>query len=98
MKEEKKIIVIYIGVAGIRSEDIETFVRKVTSKIIPTTVDGEIIIIPVQSANTKIECINPVFITEQELIEKHKNLMNELHVQLEHQISILKNEENEKKN
>lgn len=84
---EEKILVYYIGVAGIRSEDIDEFVNKVTKRIISKTFKGEIIIIPVQSPNTYIDCINPKYITEPELIAKHKpmmdKLLNELHNQME---------------
>jgi len=61
MKEEAKILVIYVGIAGIRSEDIDTFVHKVCNKIIPATFKGEIIIIPIQSPYTKVDCINPKY-------------------------------------
>lgn len=84
---ETKIIVIYLGIAGIRSEDIGDYVKAVTSKIIPSTFQGEIIIIPTQSVETKIECINPKYITDDELIKQHtesmKRLQNELNIQEE---------------
>lgn len=87
---ENKIFVIYIGVAGIRSEDIENFCKVVAGKISPISVESEIIVIPTQSPHTRIECINPQYITDSELINKHNELMQELHVQLEHQIKQLK--------
>lgn len=89
---ENKIIVLYIGVAGIRSEDIPEYVKNITNKISPSTVDAEIIVIPIQTTDTRIECINPVYVTEKELIDKHTNLMKELHEELEHQIKQLKDE------
>lgn len=96
--KENLIFVVYIGVAGIRSEDIEEFVHKVTNRIMPTSVEGEIIIIPNQSTHTRIECINPKYITENELIEKNKKLIKDLNEELEHQLNILKSENDEKKN
>lgn len=96
MEKEPKLLVIYIGVAGIRSEDIEEFVKRVTRRITPSTFNSEVIVIPVQSSDTRVECINPVYITEKELIEKHSKLMGELHEELEHQIVLLKNEQQEK--
>ena len=84
---ESKIIVIYIGIAGVRSEDINNYIHEVTKKITPSTFEGEIIIIPTQSIDTKIECINPKYITEPELIQQHtemiKKLQNELQIQLD---------------
>lgn len=92
---EKKILVAYVGVMGIRGEDIDTFVHKVASKITPTTFEGEIIIIPVQSPDTRIECINPKYITETDLIVEHSKLMKELQYALTHQLDLLKGNNNE---
>jgi hypothetical protein len=87
---ETKILVIYIGIAGIRSEDIEKFVRKVTNKISPTTLQCEIITIPVQDVNTRIECINPKYITDESLINEHTEIMKKLQEELNCQLEILK--------
>ena len=87
---EHKILVVYVGITGIRSEDINTFVHKVVSKIVPTTFEGEIIIIPTQLLDTRIECINPKYITEPELIQEHTELMKELQEALLEQIKIIK--------
>lgn len=94
MGEEIKLYVIYIGVAGVRSEDIEDYVQKITSKIIPASIEGEIIIIPTHSYETRIECINPKYITNEELVSKHTELMKELHKELHHQMEQYRNEEN----
>ena len=90
--EKVKILVLYIGVAGFRSEDVPDYVERVGKRISPQTMDSEIIIIPTQSHDTRIECINPIYITDEELTKKHTNLMQELHEELETQIKILKNE------
>jgi len=92
---ESKIIVIYVGVAGIRSEDIEDFIHRVTKKITPVTFEGEIIIIPTQSSDTKIECINPNYITDVELIKKHTEMIKKLQEELQHQLEQLKQNKNE---
>mgnify|MGYP006299824815 CR=1 FL=1 len=46
------------------------------------------------SYDTRIECINTKYVTDEELVNKHTNLMKELHKELEHQIKQLR-EENE---
>jgi hypothetical protein len=92
---DTKILVIYVGIAGIRTEDVPDFVNKVTKKIAPTMFEGEIIIIPVQSVDTKIECVNPVYITEAELILQHTELMKKLNDALHSQLEILKEKNNE---
>ena len=95
METENKIIVIYVGVAGIRSEDIDVFVREVTKRIVPSSVKAEFISIPVQSCDTRMECINPKYITEPELIQKHTELMKELHDEITHQIEEIKRKNGE---
>lgn len=92
---ENKIIVVYVGVAGIRSEDISEYVEKLVMKIIPRTVEAEVIGIPVQSFDTKIECINPKYITDVDLINEHQGLMKKINEQLQFQLDELKKNINE---
>lgn len=90
-----KIFVIYVGVQGLRSEDIEDFVKKISTRITPTTFDGEIIVIPTQSPDTRIECINPTYITDVKLIKQHTESMERLNTELNHQSEQLKQKNNE---
>lgn len=92
-KQVKPILVFYISITGIRSEDIDTFMSKISTRIMPN-MDAEAIIIPVDGA-TRIECINPVYITSGDLIKTHERLMAELHEHLNYQINELKNNKNE---
>lgn len=95
---EIKILIIYIGIGGIRSEDIDSYMQKVTEKITPTTFEGEIIVLPTQllvAPDTRIECINPKYITETELIYEHTDLMKKLQEELKIQLDILKQNKNE---
>lgn len=95
-EKETKILVIYVGVAGIRSEDIESFVQHVSKRISPSTFEGEIIIIPTQTYDTKIDCINPRYVTEEKLIEEHTNMMKKLNEELKYQLEELKNDKETK--
>ena len=92
---DNSILVIYIGVAGIRTEDIQDYVQKVSSKITPQTFEGEIILLPTQSYDTKVVCINPEYITEPELVEQHRTMMKELQEALQNQLDQLKTKTNE---
>jgi hypothetical protein len=95
---ENKILVIYIGIGGIRSEDIDTYMKKVTGKITPTTFEGEIIVLPTQllvAPDTRIECINPKYITKTELIREHTEIIKKLQDELQIQLNILKQKNNE---
>ena len=87
---EHKILVIYIGVAGVRSEDIKTYIDKLTKKILPSTFEGEIIIIPQQSLDIRIECINPKYITDENLIKEHTDMIKKLSQELNNQSEIIK--------
>lgn len=92
--KENLILVIYVGVAGVREEDIQTITHKIAKKIIPVTFQGEIIVIPIQSPNSRIECINPKYITNEELVNEHTELMKKLQEELQHQADSLKNSGN----
>ena len=94
MTEENKLLVIYVGVQGVRMEDIEHFVKSITTRISPETIKGEIIVIPTQSTDTRIECINPKYITDVELITAHTEMMKKLKEELQHQLVQLKQENN----
>lgn len=97
-KIENKIFVIYVGIAGIRSEDVADYVYEIGKRIAPQSVESEIITIPSQSYETRIECINPKYITNNELIRKHSNLIDKLNIELEEQLKILKKENGKKEN
>jgi hypothetical protein len=94
MEKNNFIFVLYIGVAGIRTEDIPQYVKKVSQIVIPKSVKGEFITLPTQSYENKLVCINPEYITEKTLIKEHESLMSELNDNLKKQISLLENEEN----
>jgi len=91
---KNKILVIYVGVSGICAEDIQSFVNKVTNKIMPKTFKGEIIIIPTNSTTSRIECINPKYITKPELIWEHTKMINKIQEELQHQLGQLKKQNN----
>ena len=94
MAEENKILVIYVGVQGIRVEDIKHFVESITKRISPETIKGEIIVIPTQSPDTRVECINPKYITDVDLIAEHTEMMKKLKENLQNQMEQLKQDDN----
>lgn len=89
---DKIIIVLYIGVGHVRSADIDDYVNSVTVRIVPNIENAEIIVIPIDGVDTRIECINPQYVTDNELIEKHTSLMHEINNKLQEQINLIKNE------
>jgi hypothetical protein len=90
---EAKILVMYIGIGGIRSEDVDTYMKNVVERITPKTFEGEIIVLPTQllvAPDVRVDCINPKYITEPELIREHTELMNKLQEELKFQLENLK--------
>ena len=92
--KETKILVVYVGMAGVRSVDIEDIIRKIANRMTPETFQGETIFIPTQSHEIRVECINPKYVTDEKLIEEHTEKMKVLHEELEHQIKQIKDEKN----
>jgi len=94
---KKKILVFYVGVMGMDYEDVPEYIQKVSKKITPIGDEFQSIFIPLTSTfDTRVECINPEYIAEQELIEKNKKLLDELNESLKTQTEILKKEKNER--
>jgi len=87
MENSKHIFVFYIDVRLMVPHEIPELMSKIGQKLKPE-IESEAIFIPIMG-ETKVECINPVYITDSELIKKHERLMAELHEHLENQ---LKNE------
>lgn len=85
-----KILVLYVGVAMIRNIDISDYVNAVAKRTIPDTFQGEVITIPIQSVDCRIECINPEYITDDELIKEHTEMMKKLHEELQYQVEQIK--------
>jgi len=77
-KEEAVILVYYIDVRDIETNDLENFMKKVMKQIQTETIEAEIISIPVWG-ETKVECINPKYISKKELIKEHEEKMKKLH-------------------
>jgi hypothetical protein len=93
-----KAFVMYVGVAGIRTEDIEEYMAKVASKTSEffRSLEGEVIYLPKETYDCKVECINPEYITDSELVRKHTEMIKELNQELNYQLDELKNKKNEK--
>jgi len=84
--ENTKILVFYIDIRMVESEDIPMYMEKIGKRIVPENLDAEGIMIPIYG-ETKVECINPVYIKDDELIKKQERLMSELHEHLENQLN-----------
>lgn len=65
MDKDKLFLVIYLNIASIPSADVVEYIKKVTEVI---KFDDSVLrlIVPVRGEETKIECINPVLLTEEQ--------------------------------
>lgn len=84
--------VIYVGVSKIRDAEVGDYCMKVSDKLIPKEGDDMYWVIPVDEPNTRIVCINPEYITDEDLILKNTLLMTELNNKLIEQKNIVDNE------
>jgi len=88
-KKEEKIYVIYIGVLDIKTNkvipEIEEYILNFVENIPSDLFDGKTIYLPAYEYNTRIECINPMYITDQELINKHQEQLKKLDNELNNQ-------------
>lgn len=89
--EDDLILVYYISVVGIEEDKIKEFIHDIQKRISTQSKFEKYntIFIPV-IGETRVECINPKYITDSNLIKKHERLMSELHEHLNNQITNIK--------
>lgn len=79
--EDRKILVFYIGIGNLDNSEVEQYINRVRQRFFTdeflTKINAEIILLPTRTENSSIECINPKYITEKELIDKHEDLMKD---------------------
>ena len=84
--ESNLIIVFYIDVRQIDPNDIYNFINGVAKRTQLNTETKDLLYIPIYG-ESRIECVNPIYITDSELIKKHERLMAELHEHLKNQLN-----------
>lgn len=88
--EDKKILVFYIDVRNLDSNDIGKYISELNKKLELSNPDYNSIFIPTYS-DTKVECINPKYITDIELKKTHLEKIGKLNEELINSIKDLKN-------
>jgi len=83
--ENKFILVFYIDVRIIEPDDIGDFMHRISSKTNPELEGATVVYLPIYG-ESRVECINPVYITDAELIKKNERLMAELNEHLKNQL------------
>lgn len=94
--KEKLILVYYISISNIDASSVEEYMNGVMKRISAGSIsdETEIIAVPIYG-ETKIDCINPKYITDGDLIKTHERLIAELHEKLNNQIEQLDIKTNE---
>lgn len=92
MENNKLILVYYINVSHIENiNDIPEYMERVKDKIVIDALDGHSIFVPINNGDeTRIECINPKYVTNKELIENHNQMMEKINNNLELEIKKIK--------
>jgi hypothetical protein len=90
--QSKKLLVMYLSIAGMNQDQVPEYVAVVSEKVLTDEIKENYIsiVVPVLS-ETRIECIDPTYITDQELIKKNERLMAELHEKFLEQLEMYKN-------
>lgn len=100
MEKNNLILVFYINCNGIDTDNIGEYISKIAKRLTPNNLGGgEAIFIPISHGETRVDCVNPKYITNEDLIKEHETLMQNLNENLKEQkkITELKLNENEKK-
>lgn len=84
-----KTYVLYIGTKNVRSSDIAEYVEKITKKLLPIPLPEEatILVLPTDTTENRLECIDPLYITDENLIFKHNTLLAELNINIKNIIN-----------
>lgn len=86
MTADRKILVFYLGVGNMHNGDISEYVDAVRTRFFTQEFvdrnDCEILLLPVRELNSRVECINPVYVTDKDLIKEHETLMQEFNESL----------------
>lgn len=80
----KIIYVYYLNIGNIPPQEVENYCKRILQKLEDGLQDDNSIsfLIPTRTGNTRLECINPVYITNEELIKKHEELIKNLNEKL----------------
>jgi len=79
-----KTYVLYIGTRNVRTSDISEYLEKIADRIFPIPLPEEatVLILPTDTTENRLECIDPLYITSEELIYKHNTLLAELNMNI----------------
>lgn len=79
--EDKRLLVFYLGVGNMTETEVGRYVESVSKRFFTPEFlksnNCEIFLIPTRETDSRIECINPIYVTDEKLIAEHEALMKE---------------------
>lgn len=91
---DKLILVLYIDIADHSPRDSNEICNKISRELFPEEIieklNATTFIIPIRGGGTKLECINPKFIVDAEVMREHRLKLDILNENFDHFISLLK--------
>ena len=94
---DKLILVLYVDVGNIENKYVDKHVKRIghalfTEDVIRKT-EATTFVIPVRGGGTRIECINPKFVVDNEVVREHRIKLDILNENLDNFIKLQKDGE-----
>jgi len=88
---DKLILVLYVDVGNLEPNLVEDYVARVSRGLLPEEVvknlDATAFIIPRRGDGTRLECINPHYVLDQDLFKEYRQKLDILNENLDHFIA-----------
>lgn len=73
------LLVFYIGVLHVEASEIGEYINQAAEKMVPKNFEGTVLFFPsLESSESRVECINPRYVTDTRLIEENELLLKNL--------------------
>lgn len=73
LNKDKLILVAYINISGIHDADVSAFITEAVNNLKPKEDDSTLFyVIPVRGEESRLECINPKLVSEEEYEKAHQ--------------------------
>jgi hypothetical protein len=86
MESTNLFLVVYLGVQNIEDDEVHDYMCKV-KHIVSSEFECKVLVITVDLPSSRIECINPKYITDENLINEHTALMKKLDEKLQDELN-----------
>lgn len=94
-QQQQVVLVFYINVGNLDREEANAQIQSFKENIDEGFSEFKNIVIPIQNGESKVECINPVLITQEEVINQFKEKVDKLNEYLKEQLENQNNNDDE---